>query len=164
MRKTDRSILFLVFVFVLAVFSLIASVWILSLKTLLSERDPLIVLAEQLRGQKATAADKEQMIISYVDKTDSASQVSVKVSENPVNQLLEQLKNKEITLADKERLIQQREAEINLRSYDRNSIQNFLIVGVVLLFCLIIANFYFDRRRGSRITKDFQRGANNWKV
>lgn len=164
MKKTDQSTLFLVFVFVSAVFSLMALFWISSPKLSLFGRDPLIILAEQLRGQEATAADKERMIISYVDKTDLASQVSVKVSENPVNQLLEQLKSKEITLADKERLIQQRETEINRVAYGRNLTQIFLIVGVTLLFWLMAVNFYLDRRRGSRIIKNLTRGPNNWRI
>ena len=80
-------------------------------------------------------------------KLGSAVGVSTSVPENPFNKLAGQLKQKEEELA-------LREQELNLKAEELdsgNNSQDLLIIvlgiGIVVLFALVLLNYYLDYRR-----------------
>jgi hypothetical protein len=72
---------------------------------------------------------------------------SASVRENPINSLALQLKNKEVALAQKEQSLQDEEASLQKIGSLQNNLIIFLSIGIVILFILIILNYYLDYRR-----------------
>lgn len=81
-------------------------------------------------------------------KMGSAVGVSMTVPENPMNKLALELRKKEENLNIRENQIQKREDDLNTQ---RMGTQMKLIIGlgigIIVLFILIIFNFYLDYRR-----------------
>jgi hypothetical protein len=79
----------------------------------------------------------------------SAIGVSVSVEPNPFSQLAQQLKEKEIQLQEKEKILAQRETELRDRDFlGGGKIILGLISGLlIILFILILLNFYLDYKR-----------------
>lgn len=75
--------------------------------------------------------------------------VSVSVSENPFNTLAQQLERKEIELQEKEKTLEQKEAQLQNKDFSQQGkIILSIIAGlIIVLFILILLNFYFDYKR-----------------
>ena len=131
----------------LLIFLLILSVGILLFYYLFllgNERDPVAILSEQLKKETGTLVEKEQLISDFINNVESGVNATAGVASNTYNLLALQLKNKELNLNDKERLIREQETGLN------KSNRGFFIIilmFVVVLFVLIVLNFYFDYRR-----------------
>jgi len=84
-----------------------------------------------------------------VAQVGSSMGVSMSVSENPFNTLAQQLEEKEAQLQEKEEALEQREASSGSRDFsEEGRIILWLISGLlIILFILILLNFYFDYKR-----------------
>ena len=84
-----------------------------------------------------------------VAQVGSSMGVSMSVSENPFNTLAQQLEEKEAQLQEKEKALEQREASPGSRDFsEEGRIILWLISGLlIILFILILLNFYFDYKR-----------------
>ena len=88
-------------------------------------------------------------------KLGKAIGMSVSIPENPYNKVAMQLKEKEERLNAREAELNQREA--SLESSVMNSqkkMLGFIAVGIVVLFVLILINFYYDWFRQKRQLKN----------
>ena len=83
-----------------------------------------------------------------VAQVGSSMGVSMSVSENPFNTLAQQLEEKEAQLQEKEKALEQKETGLGgqiFPSFDKIILG--LIAGLlIILFVLILLNFYFDYR------------------
>ena len=77
--------------------------------------------------------------------------VSTSVPENPFNKLAADLKNKENRLVQKENELNEREQTLVAGSDDQQS-QLLLVLGagIIVLFCLVLLNYYLDYQRQKR--------------
>ena len=73
--------------------------------------------------------------------------MSVSVPENPFNRLALQLKEKEERLNQKEIELSEREKDLRNIKSGQNRLVTGLLVGIVILFGLVILNYYLDWRR-----------------
>ena len=78
----------------------------------------------------------------------SAVGMSVDIPENPFNKLALQLKEKEERLDQREKELEQREQELTASGGTDNQTAFFIASGIMVLFFLLLANFYMDWRRG----------------
>lgn len=86
---------------------------------------------------------------------------SASVPENPMNTLALQLSDKETKLAQKENELNKREAEIESAKYVlQNKVIWGMIIGIIILFILILINFFLDWRR--RKTKYMEHGTDKF--
>lgn len=88
--------------------------------------------------------------------------MSVSIPENPVNKLARELNEKEAALDEREAQIVQKEKELN-KAVVREVNNDFRIYfyslagGIILLFGLVLLNFYLDfRRRQKARVKNIQ--------
>ncbi|PLX27090.1 hypothetical protein C0583_05090 [Candidatus Parcubacteria bacterium] len=79
----------------------------------------------------------------------SAIGMSVGVPDNPYNKLASQLKEKEEMLNARENALNEREASIGGTLSDETLIM-IMGSGIILLFLLIIINYYLDFRRNKK--------------
>jgi len=89
-------------------------------------------------------------IIKYLGaQAGSTIGVSVSVSENPFNTLAQQLKEKEIKLQEKEKELLKKETALKKENISsQGKIILSLISGLlIILFILILINFYLDYKR-----------------
>lgn len=87
----------------------------------------------------------------FVKKAESNVDISAQVGANQINQLTDQLKNKETALT-------QKEVELNKKTQSFSLGQRLLTAGLILLFWLVILNFYFDYKRSLQIFRNVSRG------
>lgn len=84
----------------------------------------------------------------------SAVGMNVSIPENPINKLALQLQEKEDALNAREQALSAREQELGI---DQGSNQNLLLmilgVGIVVLFILVIINYYLDYKRRNNNAK-----------
>ena len=81
-------------------------------------------------------------------KISSAVGFSVGVKENSFNKLALQLQEKEKRLVKKEETLERIEAELKKRnSLRENKLVLIMILGIVILFILILLNYYFDYKK-----------------
>jgi len=81
-------------------------------------------------------------------KFGSAVGMSISVPENPFNRLALQLKEKEERLVQKEQELNQKESELDsANNFSQNKLVFILMVGIIILFVLVLLNYYFDYRR-----------------
>ncbi len=73
--------------------------------------------------------------------------ISASVKPNPYNTLALQLKHKEQRLNQREQELKQKEQEINNQVFGQKIIIFSLVMAVILLFILVLTNFYLDYRR-----------------
>jgi hypothetical protein len=83
-------------------------------------------------------------------KMGSAVGMSVSVPENPFNRLALQLKEKEERLNQKEIELSEREKILREANRGQERLVIGLTVGIVILFGLIVLNYYLDYRRRSK--------------
>jgi hypothetical protein len=76
----------------------------------------------------------------------SAVGMSVGIPENPVNKVARQLKEKEDSLNQWESALEAREGALNKKPKSDQFIIYLMGSGIVVLFLLIIINFYLDKR------------------
>ncbi|MFH0892553.1 MAG: hypothetical protein V1867_07330 [Candidatus Falkowbacteria bacterium] len=87
-------------------------------------------------------------------KVGSAIGMSISVPENPINKLALELKQKEEGLDQRERELNEREKELARSSAWNDNMYLFMGGGIVVLFFLVLMNFYLDmRRRKAEIKK-----------
>jgi hypothetical protein len=72
--------------------------------------------------------------------------LQVGVLPNPENTAAEQLKLEEDRIRNRERLLLLREADAMRREDTESRSTIYVALGEAILFCLILANFYLDRR------------------
>lgn len=74
------------------------------------------------------------------------------IQPNPFNTLALQLKEKETRIITKEKAVDQREYDLIRAASLQNKIIIFLTIGIIVLFVLIVINYYMDykRRRSER--------------
>ncbi len=82
----------------------------------------------------------------YGARFGSAVGMSMSIPENPVNKLALELSNKEKSLADREADLRKREEGLAKQPNNDRLVMILLGAGIILLFVLIIINFYLDRR------------------
>jgi len=75
--------------------------------------------------------------------------MSTSVSENSFSKLAIQLEQKEKTLAAREARVEKKEQELT-NGFGYGGVIYFLAGGIVILFFLILTNFYLDYRRRKR--------------
>jgi len=80
-------------------------------------------------------------------KAGSAIGMSISVPENPINKLALELKQKEERLDQREKDLNDREKELVRSSAWNDNMYLFMGGGIVVLFVLVLANFYMDIRR-----------------
>ena len=80
-------------------------------------------------------------------KIGQAVGMSITVKENPFNKLALQLKNKENSLDEREKTLDLREKNLSAVNYRQNAIIYILAGGIVILFLLIVINFFLDFKR-----------------
>ncbi len=80
-------------------------------------------------------------------KMGSAVGMSVSVPENPFNRLALQLKEKEERLNQKEMELSEREKALREANRGQERLVIGLTVGIVILFGLVLFNYYLDYRR-----------------
>lgn len=74
--------------------------------------------------------------------------MSVSIPENPFNKLAVQLKEKEEILNQRENELNQKAEELNQKSKNTQSPMIIaLMIGIVILFLLVLINYYLDYRR-----------------
>ena len=88
------------------------------------------------------------MSVFLGSKLGQAVGLTVSVPENPVNKLALQLKEKEDSLNSRELALNEREAQIDKQLQAQyNPVVIALASGIVVLFVLILVNYYLDYRR-----------------
>lgn len=80
-------------------------------------------------------------------KMGSAIGMSISVPENPINKLALELKEKEAGLNDREKELNDREKELARTGALNDNMYLFMGGGIVILFFLVLMNFYLDYRR-----------------
>jgi hypothetical protein len=81
--------------------------------------------------------------------------LSVGVPENPFNKLALQLEEKEDQLNVREKSLNEQEAKLAAQAEVRYSpLLTGLTIGVIILFLLVIFNYYLDYRRKKRAEKN----------
>ncbi len=79
---------------------------------------------------------------------------SASVPVNPINKLAMQLDEKEKQLNEKEKFLDERALAMEREnSVWRSRVTLGIIIGLVLMFCLVLANFYFDSKRSRELEK-----------
>jgi len=78
---------------------------------------------------------------------EGAANVSVSIPVNPFNALALQLKEKQSLLDDREKGIDQRESDLLRASSLQSKLMWILTIGIIILFILIIINYYMDYKR-----------------
>lgn len=79
---------------------------------------------------------------------------SASVPLNPINRLAMQLEEKEKQLSEKERFLDDRALAMEREnSVWRNRVTLATLIGLILIFCLVLANFYFDSRRAKELQR-----------
>jgi hypothetical protein len=78
--------------------------------------------------------------------------MSVSIPENPFNRIALQLKEKENNLNEREAALSAKEKQISQTEIGggQNNLMRVLIVGIIILFILVIVNYYLDYRRRKR--------------
>jgi hypothetical protein len=78
--------------------------------------------------------------------------MSISVPENPFNRLALDLKNKEERLDERERLLNEKEENLQARLNPKENFSLALMAGgIVVLFILLMLNYYFDWKRRKTI-------------
>ena len=77
--------------------------------------------------------------------------MSVGVPNNPFNKLALELKQKEVELDQREKDLIKQEEGLSGTGANDNLLIYGLGIGIFILFVLVGVNFYFDRRRRTRI-------------
>jgi hypothetical protein len=79
---------------------------------------------------------------------------SASVPLNPINKLAMQLEEKEKQLTEKERFLDERALAMERdNSVWRNRVMLGILLGLILIFCLVLANFYFDSKRAKELER-----------
>lgn len=79
-------------------------------------------------------------------KFSSAVGLSVGVPENPINTLARQLEEKEKRLAQKEEDLLKKEDDLKKIIREDKTVK-FLMIGIVVLFFLVMLNYFLDYKR-----------------
>lgn len=87
--------------------------------------------------------------------------MNVGVAENPFNKLALELRNKEEKLNKKEEELRNREEELSTPTKKQDRAMLFMAIGIWVLFCLIIFNYYLDYRRRKSMSKISKIGREN---
>jgi len=97
-------------------------------------------------------------LVSYsLASLGSSVGVSVSVPPNPYNTLAVQLQEWQKRLEEKEKILTQKEIELNQKSIFQGEIISKLVVSLlVIIFLLILINFYLDFKFRIRISKSGQ--------
>jgi len=97
-------------------------------------------------------------LVSYsLASLGSSVGVSVSVPPNPYNTLAVQLQEWQRKLEEKERMLTQKEVELNQKSIVRGEIISKLVVSLlIIIFVLILINFYLDFKFRIKILKTGQ--------
>jgi len=76
------------------------------------------------------------------------------VPPNPINKLAMQLEEKERQLSDKERYLDERTLALERQnSVWRDRVTLAVLSGLVLMFVLVLVNFYFDSKRSRELDR-----------
>ena len=89
----------------------------------------------------------------YGAQFSSAIGMSVSIPENPVSKVAIQLKEKEESLNARELALAERELALSSKPSQDNFIIYLMGSGIVVLFLLILINFYLDKRHRKRKEK-----------
>lgn len=112
----------------------------------------LAVYALGNTGEGTVAVSAQRMVAA------ATVSMSAEIPSNPYNSLASQLEKKELSLARRESALRARE-EANNGGAIVGGLGNILgmlsFIASVILFMLVGANFYFDAKRGRRITQSF---------
>ena len=73
--------------------------------------------------------------------------MSISIPENPFNRLAMQLQEKEDRLTQREKELDEREKELGKKSFLSDNTGLLMAGGIILLFVLVLVNFYLDYRR-----------------
>lgn len=73
--------------------------------------------------------------------------ISTSVPENPFNKLASQLKEKEAELTIKEQELNLKAEELKTGNQGQDILVMVLGIGIVILFALVLLNYYLDYRR-----------------
>jgi hypothetical protein len=94
-------------------------------------------------------------LVSYsLASLGSSVGVSVSVPPNPYNTLASQLQEWQTRLEEKEKLLTQKEIALNQKSVFQGEIISKLVAALlIIIFLLILANFYFDFKFRIQILK-----------
>jgi len=97
-------------------------------------------------------------LVSYsLASLGSSVGVSVSVPPNPYNTLAVQLQEWQKRLEEKEKILTQKEIELNQKSIFQGEIISKLVVSLlIIIFLLILINFYLDFKFRIRISKNRQ--------
>lgn len=88
-----------------------------------------------------------QIINSKLSFAAESTSSSASVGDNPYNTLAMQLQKKELTLEEREMLLNKKESEILNANSGQKNLLMIMVGGIVLLFCLILFNYYLDYQR-----------------
>jgi hypothetical protein len=81
-------------------------------------------------------------------KLGSAVGMSVSVPPNPINKLALELRDREDELDNREQALNQRELDLASRpGLKSDLLTQFILVGIITLFILILLNYYLDYKR-----------------
>lgn len=83
-------------------------------------------------------------------KMGQAVGMTTSVPENPFNKLAAQLEEKQDSLDAREAALDAREADLATGSSTQQKLLLFVAIGIVVLFVLILLNFYYDWHRQKR--------------
>lgn len=78
---------------------------------------------------------------------ENMNRATAKVEPNPYNTLAMQLLDKEQGLNDKEKMLREKESQLVSINSGQTKIIYGLAIGIMILFCLILFNYYLDYRR-----------------
>lgn len=77
--------------------------------------------------------------------------LSVGVAENPYNKVAAQLKEKEAALDQRENELEEREQALSTPVGPQKNLLYIVFFGIIILFILLVFNFYFDYKRNKMI-------------
>jgi len=80
-------------------------------------------------------------------KVGSAIGMTISVPENPINKLALELKQKEAGLNEREQDLNEREKALAKASALNDNLYIFMGGGIIVLFILVLMNFYLDYKR-----------------
>lgn len=92
---------------------------------------------------------------------DAGTNMQVGVPENPYNTLALQLKAKEDQLTEKERIVAQYQKDLEKQASLQNKLIVFLTIGIIVLFILIVLNYYMDFKRRRLAKQNFNNEESN---